>query len=141
MMYSFTEEAVITGDLDRIWAVATDVDRWSEWDPHEEKSRIDGEFAAGTTGWVKPKGAPAGPFTIVAVEPGQSWTSEAGIPFGKLRGHRTYVPLGDGRVRVAEHVEVHGPMGPLFKLVWEKGMRADMPLTFAALEQEARRRG
>ncbi|MEV0464549.1 SRPBCC family protein [Nocardia tengchongensis] len=141
MMYSFTEEAVITGDVARIWAVATDVDRWSEWDPHEEKSRIDGEFAAGTRGWVKPKGAPAGPFTIVAVEPGQSWTSEAGIPFGKLRGHRTYEPLGDGTVRVAEHVEVHGPMGPLFKLIWEKGMRADMPLTFAALEQEALRRG
>ncbi|MEV6100649.1 SRPBCC family protein [Nocardia sp. NPDC051981] len=141
MMYSFTEEAVITGDIDKIWAVATDVARWSEWDPHEEKSRIDGEFAAGTTGWVKPKGAPAGPFTIVAVEPGRSWTSEAGIPFGKLRGHRTYQTLGDGTVRVAENVEVHGLFGPLFKLVWEKAMRADMPLTFAALEQEALRRG
>lgn len=141
MMYSFTEAAVITGDIDKIWAVATDVARWSEWDPHEEKSRIDGAFAAGTRGWVKPKGAPAGPFTIVDVAAGQSWTSEAGIPFGKLRGHRTYQALGDGTVRVSENVEVHGPMGPLFKLIWEKGMRADMPRTFAALEQEALRRG
>ncbi|MFJ4653132.1 SRPBCC family protein [Nocardia sp. NPDC088792] len=140
MMYSFTEEAVITGEVAKIWAVATDVARWSEWDPHEEESRFDGEFAAGAEGWVKPKGAPAGPFTIVAVEPEQSWTSEAGIPFGKLRGHRTYEPLGDGTVRVAERVEVHGPMGPLFKLIWEKGMRRDMPRTFAALEKEARSR-
>ncbi|MFF2557949.1 SRPBCC family protein [Nocardia sp. NPDC058058] len=140
MMYSFTEEAVITGDIDRIWAVATDVARWSEWDPHEEKSRIDGPFAAGTRGWVKPKGAPAGPFTITDVRGGSSWTSEAGIPFGKLRGHRTYEALGDGTVRVAERVEVHGPFGPLFRLVWEKGMRADMPRTFEALEKEALRR-
>lgn len=141
MKYSFIEEAVITGDIDRIWAVATDVARWSEWDPHEEKSRIDGPFAAGVKGWVKPKGAPAGPFTITDVQPGRSWTSEAGIPFGKLRGHRTYAALGDGTVRVAEQVEVHGPFGPLFKLVWEKAMRADMPRTFAALEKEALRRG
>ncbi|MFB8005275.1 SRPBCC family protein [Nocardia sp. NPDC056000] len=140
MMYSFTEETVITGDIDRIWAVATDVARWSEWDPHEEKSRIDGPFAAGTTGWVKPKGAPAGPFTITDVRAGSSWTSQAGIPFGKLRGHRSYEALGDGTVRVAERVEVHGPFGPLFRLVWEKGMRADMPRTFEALEKEALRR-
>lgn len=141
MMYSFAEEAVISGDVDRIWAVATDVARWAEWDPHEEKSRIDGPFAVGTKGWVKPKGAPSGPFTITAVEPGRSWTSEAGIPFGKLRGHRTYESLGDGTVRVVERVEVHGPFGALFKLVWEKGMRADMPRTFEALRKEALRRG
>lgn len=100
-MYSFTEEAVVEGDVDRIWAVATDVAHWAEWDPH----------------------------------------SEAGIPFGKLRGRRTYEPQGDGTVRVSEEVEVHGPMGPLFKLIWEKGMRADMPRTFAALAREAVRRG
>ncbi len=140
MMYSFTEEAVITGDIDQIWAVATDVAHWADWDPHEEKSRIEGPFAPGTKGWVKPKGAPAGPFRIVAVEPKRSWTSEAGIPFGKLRGHRTYEPLGDGTVRVAEMVEVHGPFGPLFHWIWEKAMRADMPHTFAALEAEAARR-
>ncbi|MGF6887582.1 hypothetical protein ABIA39_006091 [Nocardia sp. GAS34] len=90
---------------------------------------------------MKPKGAPAGPFTIVEVEPKRSWTSEAGIPFGKLRGRRTYEPQGDGTVKVSEEVEVHGPMGPLFKLIWEKGMRADMPRTFAALAEEAARRG
>ncbi|MFE3192295.1 SRPBCC family protein [Nocardia sp. NPDC059240] len=141
MMYSFSEAAVIKGDVDKIWAVATDVNRLAEWDPHEEKSRIDGEFAPGTKGWVKPKGAPAGPFTIVAVEPGKSWSSEAGIPFGKLRGRNTFEDLGDGTVRVTKNVEIHGPMGPLFKLIWEKRMRADMPLTFAAMEQEALRRG
>ncbi|MEV6774328.1 SRPBCC family protein [Nocardia sp. NPDC051030] len=141
MQYSFIEEAVISGDIDKIWAVATDVAHWADWDPHEEKSRIDGPFEAGTKGWVKPKGAPAGPFTIVAVEPGKSWTSEAGIPFGKLRGHRTYEVVGEGKVKVAEQVEVHGIFGLLFKRVWEKGMRADMPLTFAALEAEALRRG
>ena len=58
-MYSFGEAAIITGDIKAIWAVATDVGSWAAWDPHEEKARIDGPFAAGTKGWNKPAGAPA----------------------------------------------------------------------------------
>lgn len=138
-MYVIHEEAVIAGGIEEIWRAAIDVANWPSWDPHEEKARIDGPFAPGTTGWVKPKGAPAGPFTITAVESGRSWTSEAGIPFGKIRGHYTYEPLGDGTVRVGKRMEVHGPFRPIFRLIWERGIRADMHLTIAALEVEARR--
>ena len=66
---------------------------------------------------------------------------EAGIPFGRLRGENRYEPLPDGRIRVSKRVEVHGPFGPLFHLIWESKMRADMHKSFAALEAEARRRG
>ena len=69
------------------------------------------------------------------------WASEAGIPFGGLRGENRYQSLADGKIRVSKRVEVHGPFGPLFYLFWEKGMRADMPKSFAAPEAEARRRG
>jgi hypothetical protein len=88
---------------------------------------IDGEFVPGGTGWVKPKGAPPGPFPITDVAPMRSWAE--GVPFGKLRGTRTYESLGDGKVCLAEDVEIHGPFGPLFRLIGEKGMRADMPKT------------
>ena|SRR5579859_2405885 len=140
-MYSFREEAIISGDVSAVWAVATDVAGWQSWDPHEEKSRFDGEFKPGAKGWVKPAGAPGGAFTITEVEPGRMWASKAGIPFGHLRGVRRYEPLDDGKIRVSEIVEVHGPFGPLFHLIWEKKMRADMPKTFAALEAEAAKRG
>ncbi|WP_225730225.1 MULTISPECIES: SRPBCC family protein [unclassified Nocardia] len=138
-MYVIAEESVITGEIAQIWQAATDVENWPSWDPHEQAARIDGPFEPGTKGWVKPKGAPAGPFTLVAVEPKRSWTSEAAIPFGKIRGHYTYDPLGDGTVRVAKRMEVHGPFVPVFRLIWERGIRTDMRLTMAALEKEARR--
>lgn len=141
MMYSFTEEATISGEINAVWVAATDVPAWPSWDPHEEKARIDGEFAAGTKGWSKPAGAPAGVFTITDVEPGRMWASRAGIPFGHLRGENRYEPVGDGTIKVSKRVEVHGPFGTLFHLIWEKRMRADMHKTFAALEAEARRRG
>ena len=139
-MYSFGEEMVIEGDITAIWQAATDVADWPGWDPHEEKARLDGPFARGTKGWNKPKGAPAGTFTITAVEPERMWSARAGIPFGSLRGVNRCEPLGDSQVRVSKAFEVHGPFAPVFRLIWEKGVRADMRLTFRALETEARRR-
>lgn len=140
-MYTFGEEMVIEGDLAALWQVATDVAAWPSWDPHEEKARLDGPFAPGTKGWNKPKGAPAGGFTITAVEPERMWSARAGIPFGSLRGVNRFEPLEDGRVRVSKVFEVHGPFAPIFRLIWEKGVRSDMRLTFKALEAEALRRG
>lgn len=139
-MYSFGEEMIIEGDIDAVWQAATDVDNWPSWDPHEQKARLDGPFAAGTKGWNKPRGAPAGTFTIAEVEPRRMWSARAGIPFGSLRGVNRYEPLGDGRVRVSKVFEVHGPFGPVFRLIWEKAVRTDMRLTFEALQSEAQRR-
>lgn len=139
-MYVINEQATIAGDIEAIWETAIDVAHWADWDPHEEKSRIEGPFAPGTKGWVKPKGAPGGPFTLVDVQPQASWSSEAGIPFGKLRGLSTYTPNGDGTVTVSKRMEVHGPFRPIFRLIWEKGIRSDMQLSFQALGVEAKRR-
>jgi hypothetical protein len=141
MRYSFSEEAIIGGDIDAVWATATDVAAWSSWDPHMEKARIEGEFTVGAKGWSKPAGAPGGPFTVTGAEPGRTWSVKAGIPFGSLCGQTSYQPAGDGKIRISKRVEITGPFGPLFHLIWEKNMRADMQKTFAALEGEARRRG
>jgi hypothetical protein len=140
-MYSFGEEMVIEGDVAAVWQAATDVAAWPSWDPHEEKARLDGPFAPGTKGWNKPRGAPAGTFTITGVEPERMWSARAGIPFGSLRGVNRFQPLSDGRVRVSKVFEVHGPFAPIFRLIWEKGVRSDMRLSFKALEAEAQRRG
>ena len=139
-MYSFGEEMIIQGDITAIWQVATDVEAWPSWDQHEEKARLDGPFAVGARGWNKPKGAPAGSFTITAVEPERMWAARAGIPFGSLRGVNRYEPLGDGRVRVSKVFDARGPFGPIFRVVWEKRVRSDMRLTFEALQAEAERR-
>jgi hypothetical protein len=116
-MYSFSEETVIDGAIGAVWQVATDIAGWPSWDPREEKARFQGEFKPGAKGWSKPAGAPAGTFTISVVEPERMWAAEAGIPFGCLRGENRYEPLDDRRIRVSKRVEVHGPFGPLFRLI------------------------
>jgi len=95
---------------------------------------------AGAVGWVKPKGAPAGPFTLVEVEAGRRWCSESSIPLGSLRmEHELSARPGHG-TRIRLHVVVTGPFTPIFRLVFAPRMRRDLPRTVAALGCEARAR-
>ncbi|KAA2265104.1 hypothetical protein F0L68_05440 [Solihabitans fulvus] len=139
-MYRITDETVIDGDLATVWSVVTDVDNWRAWDPHEEDARIDGEFAAGATGWSKPHGAPGATWTITDVVEGRSWASQCALPGGRLVGENTFEALGDGRIRCVKSVHVYGPLVPLFRLYFGRRIRRDMSRTFAALEREAARR-
>lgn len=139
-MYRITEAAVINGDVAQVWAIATDVSGWPAWDPHEEAARLDGPFAAGTTGWSKPKGAPAANWTITAVEAGRMWSSACGLPGGELRGVNIFDVCGPATVRCTKTVMVTGPLVPLFRLWFGPRIRRDMRRTFAALQVEAARR-
>jgi hypothetical protein len=83
---------------------------------------------------------PEGTVTITAVAPERMWASEAGIPFGRLRGENRYEPLPDGRIRVSKGVEVYGPFGPLLPDLGVQDARRHAQ-ELRRLEAEARRRG
>ena len=107
-MYSFSEDAVITGAISTVRPVASDVAGWPSWDLHEQKARFEGDFVTGANGWSTPTGALACTFTITAVEPERMRANEAGIPFGRLRDENHYQPLADRKIRVSQRV---GGMG------------------------------
>jgi hypothetical protein len=136
-MYRIHARATITGELATVWQVATDVNGWPDWDPHEEAARLDGEFVAGGTGWSKPHGGPGTDWTITEVLDRQRWASECALPGGKLTGRNEFTDRGDGTIDCVKTVEVHGPLVPLFRLWFGRRIRADMLRTFAALEARA----
>jgi hypothetical protein len=39
------EERLISGDIETLWRIVTDVNRWPTWDPHEEAAELHGPFA------------------------------------------------------------------------------------------------
>ncbi|GAB1639813.1 SRPBCC family protein [Krasilnikovia sp. MM14-A1259] len=139
-MYEITAQAVITGDLDTVWEIMTDVKGWSSWDPHELDARLDGPFVTGTTGWSKPRGGPATTWTLTEVQDRRRWASECGLPGGTLSGVNTFDLVGDRKVRCVKTVHVTGPLVPLFRLYFGPRIRRDMLKTFTALQAEASRR-
>jgi hypothetical protein len=133
--------ATLAGDQQAIWDTWTDMASYPSWDPREEELRIDGPFAVGTTGFSRQVGPRAGStFRLTRVEPVSRWTNECPLPGGRLVLDHHLESLGDGRVSVLKRYEVHGPFEIVFRLLIGRGIRAEAPSTFAALEAEAKRR-
>lgn len=140
-MYAIDCEATVTGELDALWDAWTDMAAYPSWDPREEELRIDGPFQAGTTGFSKQVGPrPGSTFTVTGVEPKSRWTNEAPLPGGKLVIDHWLHPQPDGTIRLVKRYEAYGPMSVAFRFVFARGIRAEMPATFAALAREAARR-
>ncbi|MFK4090020.1 SRPBCC family protein [Kribbella sp. NPDC020789] len=139
-MYTIEAAGVITGDLPLAWAITSDVAGWPSWDPHEQDARLDGQFAAGSIGWSKPRLGPATEWTITEVEPGHRWSSECRLPGGMMRGTSTFTAAGPGQIRCHKLITVTGPLVPLFALYFGRRIHADLIRTWSALEQEIARR-
>lgn len=122
-----------------VWTVWSDLASYPKWDPREEVNRPNGPLAAGTTGTFKQRGRGAGSYTITAVEPGRRWVSETSLPGGRLVIDHHVDPVGDGTM-VTKTYTVEGPMAVAFRWFFGRGIRAEMPGSFGALEAEVARR-
>jgi hypothetical protein len=141
MMYALRLEAQLTATVKEAWSAWSDMTRFPEWDPREEIMRLDGPFAVGTTGFSKQTGPRAGgPVKITLIERPARYVVETPLPGGKLELDHLIEDAGDGRTRLVKRYLVQGPMALAFRLVFAKSIRAEMPATFAALEQEIARR-
>lgn len=130
------EQRIISGEINDVWRVATDVNRWPEWDPHEEDGRIFGPFIEGTSAYSKPRGGPGAHWTLTDVTDNQSWSLVNPMRIGTLRVDNRYTQLTDGRVLCEKHMQVSGwILVALFKLHFEATTRKDMQATWVALEK------
>lgn len=136
-MYLFGCEVTFEADPATVWRIWTDVARWPEWDASKEIAQMDGEFQAGTSGWVKKHNALGGTFTITEVEPGRSWISESPLPLGRVIFDHIVEPVPGGQVRVVKGVQVEGGSAGLFRLLAAPRMRRDIEATLTALQQRA----
>lgn len=129
------EQRIISGDINDIWHVATDVARWPEWDPHEEAGEIYGPFAVGTKAFSKPRGGPSANWQLTEVTVGKSWALINPMPIGTLRVQNLYSQTDDGKVLCEKTMQVSGwVLVALFKLHFATKTREDMQATWIALE-------
>lgn len=139
MKYQVDVEATVEADVQAVWRAWSDFDRFAEWDPREEESKLDGPFEVGSTGWSKQRGYGRNRITLTAVAEGERWEATTPLPGGRLVIDHRMTDVGDGRVRLAKTYTAHGPLSVAFRLYYARRIRREIGPSFAALAAEARR--
>ena len=104
------------------WA---DMATWPEWNTDTEWVRLDGPFATGSTGRLKPKGGPSVRFVVTSVVPGREFVDTSLLPGARLVFRHTVQALDAGGCSVDVAVTLDGPMARVWKALLGKGFRAN----------------
>ncbi len=127
-----TASAVSSAAPDRFFARWADMSTWPEWDEAVAWARLDGPFAAGTTGALKPKGGPKVSFVIETLDPGCEFTDVSAMPGARLRIRHLVTRDGDV-TRVDIEVSMEGPLAWLWRRAIGRGVARSTPEGLARL--------
>ncbi|MDC0434409.1 SRPBCC family protein [bacterium] len=107
------QSITIASSPENIFAIYKDVDSWAQWDPDIEAVGMDGDFVAGTTGWLKPVGAPKTATKLTSVSEPTAFTVEAKLPLCTMHFEHDLKVKGD-KTQATHRVIFSGPMAPVF---------------------------
>ncbi|SEM42566.1 SRPBCC family protein [Streptacidiphilus jiangxiensis] len=113
-----------------------DMAGWPEWNADTEWVRLDGPFAAGSTGVLKPKGGPKTKFVITELTD-TVFTDVSLLMGARLTFHHTVAPTAEGGTEVAVTVTLAGPLARLWNVILGKGIAASLGRDLAALVRTA----
>ena len=103
------------------WA---DMASWPEWNADTEWLRLDGPFATGSTGQLKPKGGPKVRFVIERLVPGREFVDVSRLFGARLVfDHQVTTTDGGGSV-IDVTVTLRGPLSRLWNTLLGSGFRA-----------------
>ncbi|MET9286951.1 SRPBCC family protein [Nocardia beijingensis] len=115
-----TAHAISSAPPTAFFARWADVATWPEWNTDTEWVRLDGPFAEGATGTLRPKGGPKVRFVVARL------TDREFMDVSRLFGARlTFVhevAVVDGRTTVTVTVSIDGPL----RVLWTKILGADL---------------
>ena len=139
-MWPIEHTETTTATPQTVWSLWEDVPRWTEWDEGLDEISLDGPFAVGTPGKIKPTGGPRLPFTLIEVDAGtRRFTDETKLPLCRLRFAHALAATPDGRTAITITVSFHGLLRPLFQRVIGKDIAADLSAQTARLARAAER--
>jgi len=118
------------------WA---DMATWPEWNQDTEWVRLDGPFAAGSTGVLKPKGGPKVPFVIEKLDD-REFVDVSSLFGARLTFAHTITERPDGGSEIDVTVSMTGPLRALWTAILGKGLKASLQPDLDALVAVAERR-
>lgn len=134
------EYSVLTcATKEQVWQVWQDVANWHQWDHEVEWASLDGDFMAGSQGYLKPKGGPKTKFTLSNCEPLRSFSDRSSLPLAKMDFIHTMEDTLEG-VKVTHRIVISGLLGPLFAKVIGEKMSQGLPAAMQNLVALAEKR-
>ena len=118
------------------WA---DMATWPEWNSDMEWARLDGPFAAGSTGVLKPKGGPKTKFVIAEVSDREF--TDVSLLLGARLTFRHLVSTDAEGTHVSVEVSMSGPMAFLWNKILGKGLKASLQKDLELLAEAAEHKG
>lgn len=101
-----------------------DVATWPEWNADTEWVRLDGPFAQGVTGTLKPQGGPRTRFVVETLVPGRAFVDVSRLLGARLTFSHVVTPQDAGGCRVDVEVTMTGPVRVLWARVVGRGIAA-----------------
>jgi hypothetical protein len=112
----FEDSIKIIASPAQVFAVYKDVSSWPTWDPETVSASIDGDFAVGTTGKIKPGKEPETKITWVEVTRDKSFTVECKLPLCKMQFIHEMTVEND-QTLVVNKIELTGLLSSIFGLL------------------------
>lgn len=98
-----------TADRPTIWALWTDINRWSSWNAGVAQAKLDGPFVVGAEFSMTPSGQDAMSSRLVHVEEGVAFTDETVLGDICVRVEHRIEPADGNTLRVVYSASVTGP--------------------------------
>lgn len=98
---------------EKLFNIYKDIESWAIWDPDIEAVALHGEFSEGTTGWLKPVGAPKTKTRMVSVNEPNAFSVESRLPLCTMRFEHELLRKGETTDAV-HRVIFSGVMAPVF---------------------------
>ena len=129
----FEQSVYINKDPKDIYRTFMNVSNWAIWDPETESASLNGEFAIGATGKIKPKGAPESKIKLTEVTQDKSFTIECGLPLCKMH----FVHLLDKEnqgTKVTNQLIFTGFLAPVFSRILGNSINKSIPNSLNGLK-------
>ncbi|MDD8018590.1 MAG: hypothetical protein PHP42_09475 [Bacteroidota bacterium] len=119
-MWKFEHSIITDVSAEKIWKIWSNVEAWNKWDKEVEWAKIQGDFAVGTIGYLKPKGAPKSKFVMTGCKKNESFSDRSFLPLATLEFFHVMKQTNDGLV-VTHSIKISGLLSWVFaKLIGEK---------------------
>lgn len=125
-----------------VWSVFADVERWPTWTRSVTSVQpLDGaDLDVGRRFRIKQPRLPVLVWQVTEVDPGRSWTWQAGSAGARTYASHEIRPDGDAAAVVTQRIDQRGPIGAVFGMVTRRMTRRYLALEADGLKAASEQR-